>query len=671
MQGWRVHQEDAHNSILNFDNGISLFAVYDGHGGSEVAKYCSFNLPDYIKRKEEYIAKNYKDALVKSFLAFDAKLKEPKIRKELKVIANQDRGSTDTSRDDADDEIDDIDCKKSLFSTVRRLRKDSELPLGEVMRKLYEEKSGRIKNPGGPVHVVGKSSFDAPDEEPSTSGFGSGRPKRNRKPQKCFDSQGEGSSKSDKVTENVPEENGSAGCGSSTPPLVNGATNNSCADSVMDESMEASYCNSSGSDASIVSKASYVKKPITMDSSDSPSPSKKGKAVVGPAILSPSKAASALKQPKIDDEAVYDIFKMKELSDESDSDDETFEIEAAKIQNDTDTENTDSGSVDDTVSEDNDHEHMVSDDINCETESDIIVDVATNAMEYDDEEEEEEEDDDDDDDDDSDDESDDEIKDVLLEDYYNISSGGSPGFTSGCTALLGLITEDRIYVANVGDSRCVASKAGVAYDLSVDHKPEDELERLRIEHAGGCVEDGRVNDGLNLSRAIGDHHYKRNKSLPAMEQMISANPDVTTCDLTPDLEFIVMACDGIWNSMSSQQAIDFVKSRLSEDIELSNICEQLFDKCLAPTTAGDGTGCDNMTCIIIMFPSAVQQESDGKKHIHRSMEDGENTPASKRQKTAADGEDVDEEEEVDGDGHSQLTDTSDGADVTIGDERVD
>lgn len=72
-----------------------------------------------------------------------------------------------------------------------------------------------------------------------------------------------------------------------------------------------------------------------------------------------------------------------------------------------------------------------------------------------------------------------------------------------------------------------------------------------------------------------DHHYKRNKSLPAMEQMISANPDVTTCDLTPDLEFIVMACDGIWNSMSSQQAIDFVKSRLSEDIELSNICEQV------------------------------------------------------------------------------------------------
>jgi hypothetical protein len=40
MQGWRAHQEDSHNNILDFgdpDNSCSLFGVYDGHGGSEVA----------------------------------------------------------------------------------------------------------------------------------------------------------------------------------------------------------------------------------------------------------------------------------------------------------------------------------------------------------------------------------------------------------------------------------------------------------------------------------------------------------------------------------------------------------------------------------------------------------------------------------------------------------
>ena len=61
-----------------------------------------------------------------------------------------------------------------------------------------------------------------------------------------------------------------------------------------------------------------------------------------------------------------------------------------------------------------------------------------------------------------------------------------------------------MYVANAGDSRCVLCRAGKAIDLSLDHKPEDEPERQRIEKAGGFVTvDGRVNGNLNLSRALG------------------------------------------------------------------------------------------------------------------------------------------------------------------------
>lgn len=61
-------------------------------------------------------------------------------------------------------------------------------------------------------------------------------------------------------------------------------------------------------------------------------------------------------------------------------------------------------------------------------------------------------------------------------------------------------------MANAGDSRCVVSEGGKAVDMSYDHKPEDELELARIKNAGGKVTmDGRVNGGLNLSRAIGRH----------------------------------------------------------------------------------------------------------------------------------------------------------------------
>ena len=70
--------------------------------------------------------------------------------------------------------------------------------------------------------------------------------------------------------------------------------------------------------------------------------------------------------------------------------------------------------------------------------------------------------------------------------------------------MVALLRGKDLYVANAGDSRCVVSREGKAVDMSVDHKPEDDLERNRIEKAGGRVTaDGRVNGGLNLSRAIG------------------------------------------------------------------------------------------------------------------------------------------------------------------------
>jgi len=66
---------------------------------------------------------------------------------------------------------------------------------------------------------------------------------------------------------------------------------------------------------------------------------------------------------------------------------------------------------------------------------------------------------------------------------------------------------------------------------------------------------------------------------------------------------MILACDGIWNFMSSQEVIDYVGKKIdttSED-KLSTICEELFEHCLAPDTMGDGTGCDNMTAVIVKF----------------------------------------------------------------------
>merc|ERR1712241_834298 len=68
--------------------------------------------------------------------------------------------------------------------------------------------------------------------------------------------------------------------------------------------------------------------------------------------------------------------------------------------------------------------------------------------------------------------------------------------------------------------------------------------------------------------------------------------------------FVLLACDGIWNSLSSQETVDFISTRLNkknvkyDTTYLTNILKELFDHCLAPDTMGDGTGCDNMTAVI-------------------------------------------------------------------------
>ncbi|KAG6442695.1 hypothetical protein O3G_MSEX002471 [Manduca sexta] len=218
-----------------------------------------------------------------------------------------------------------------------------------------------------------------------------------------------------------------------------------------------------------------------------------------------------------------------------------------------------------------------------------------------------------------------------------------PGNDSGCTAVVALLRDNELYVANAGDSRCIICREGKAIDMSIDHKPEDAPELERITKAGGKVStDGRINGGLNLSRAIGDHSYKQNKEMGAKEQMITAFPDVKTLTIDPDKDqFMVLACDGIWNFMSSQDVCDFILPRLAEGREkLSQICEEMFDHCLAPSTMGDGTGCDNMTAIIVRFKDGkiaeVGQNSNNaegsKKRVAEEEPSEETQQECKRQK---------------------------------------
>jgi protein phosphatase 1G len=118
----------------------------------------------------------------------------------------------------------------------------------------------------------------------------------------------------------------------------------------------------------------------------------------------------------------------------------------------------------------------------------------------------------------------------------------------GCTSNVVYIDREKkkIYVANAGDSRCIMGKNGQAVEMSIDHKPECQIEIDRITKAGSEITEGRVDGNLNLTRSLGDLKYKHRPHLKPEEQAITANPDTYEFDYDKDLEFLLMGCDGVW-----------------------------------------------------------------------------------------------------------------------------
>ncbi|XP_054724367.1 probable protein phosphatase 2C T23F11.1 [Uloborus diversus] len=184
---------------------------------------------------------------------------------------------------------------------------------------------------------------------------------------------------------------------------------------------------------------------------------------------------------------------------------------------------------------------------------------------------------------------------------------------AGTTAVIVLIKNGNIYCGNVGDSRAIASVAGSVQQLSYDHKPSNEIETKRIVAAGGWVEFNRVNGNLALSRALGDFVFKKNEKKCAEEQIVTAYPDVIVRELTADHEFIVLACDGIWDVMTNDEVVDFVRTRISAKMEPEQICEELMTRCLAPDCQMGGLGCDNMTVVLVCLLQGESYEELANK----------------------------------------------------------
>ncbi|CAI4926827.1 AVN_HP_G0054980.mRNA.1.CDS.1 [Saccharomyces cerevisiae] len=184
---------------------------------------------------------------------------------------------------------------------------------------------------------------------------------------------------------------------------------------------------------------------------------------------------------------------------------------------------------------------------------------------------------------------------------------------SGCTATVILVSQLKklLICANSGDSRTVLSTGGNSKAMSFDHKPTLLSEKSRIVAADGFVEMDRVNGNLALSRAIGDFEFKSNTKLGPHEQVVTCVPDIICHNLNYDEdEFVILACDGIWDCLTSQECVDLVHYGISQgNMTLSDISSRIVDVCCSPTTEGSGIGCDNMSISIVALLKENESES--------------------------------------------------------------
>ena len=168
----------------------------------------------------------------------------------------------------------------------------------------------------------------------------------------------------------------------------------------------------------------------------------------------------------------------------------------------------------------------------------------------------------------------------------------------------------------------VLCRGGQTVELSNDHKPFNDVEKARIEKAGGFVEDKRVNGSdsspillalpraarshlsaahvrrhpavqrevskyamcrrtLAVARAMGDFSFKTSPELSAEQQQVTCDPEIRKFTIEDKDEFIILACDGIWDVVSSERAVDMVREMLKTNMPLKDILSEIFDACLS------------------------------------------------------------------------------------------
>jgi serine/threonine protein phosphatase PrpC len=159
----------------------------------------------------------------------------------------------------------------------------------------------------------------------------------------------------------------------------------------------------------------------------------------------------------------------------------------------------------------------------------------------------------------------------------------------GAVAVIAYIDENTLLVGNLGDAHAVLDRNGTAERLSQAHRASDPQEAQRIRQAGGQItrsqnDEARVSGELAVTRALGDIRLK---------DWVIAEPSITEVVLRQGDERLIMGCDGLWDWLNDQRAVDLLRQR---DITDAAAASEILVK-EALRRGSD----DNITVIVVNF----------------------------------------------------------------------
>ncbi|KAL3826846.1 hypothetical protein ACHAXA_005688 [Cyclostephanos tholiformis] len=199
---------------------------------------------------------------------------------------------------------------------------------------------------------------------------------------------------------------------------------------------------------------------------------------------------------------------------------------------------------------------------------------------------------------------------------------------SGSTGATVVLFGRRLFAANVGDSRVVlARKNGACLELTSDHKPSRQDEAARVRAAGGFILHKRVMGELAITRAFGDKSFKMGIKAMLEEDadelgaggmsddatkdltapLVSAEPEIASIVLSHDDEFLLLACDGLFDVFKSQDAITFARQELiAHRGEPAEVARILSDQAIRVRRSRD-----NVSILIIVLRPFWEDSSEG------------------------------------------------------------